>query len=63
MSQDSLMVSQRIKRYYELVELWKVCPSFTEDHDVHYKTKRVGQMPLTTEPKEVIEEFVRGLKL
>ena len=62
MIQDSLMVSQRIKRYEELIELWNVCPSFTEDHDVHYKTKRVDNMPLTTEPKEVIEQYLRSLK-
>ena len=61
MSED-FSKSQRIKRYYELIELWKVCPDFTEDHDVHYKTKRVYNMPLTTEPKEVILCYVRSLE-
>lgn len=53
------MVSQRIHRYRELIELWQIDPKFTEDHDVHYKHKRVDGMPLTIEPKEVIEEYLR----
>ena len=49
---------QRIQRYLELVELWNVCHSFIEIHDIHYRTKRVYNMPLTTEPKEVICAYI-----
>lgn len=60
---NEIEYSQRINRYLELIELWNVCQDFKEDHDVHYKTKRVCNMPLTTESKKVITSYIWSIKI